>query len=80
LLPAKPLNFQEFKAEYIQRILTSKPFVPLSIKSSFVNTPNVRSPKKGKSNLHIKEKVLEKKTTNAYLRKIHSYIAALRDN
>ena len=27
-------------------ILTSKAFVPLSIKSSFVNTPNVLSPKR----------------------------------
>lgn len=32
----------------IGRKLTSTAFVPLSIKSSFVNTPNVLSPGKGK--------------------------------
>lgn len=39
------LKLMAFKLERIGKInLTSRAFVPLSIRSSFVNTPNVLSP------------------------------------
>lgn len=47
--------------------LTSKAFVPLSIKSIFVNTPNVRSPKLKIFWMHSQEK------TQKYYEKINAY-------